>query len=77
LWRAECLQADIGRQVNGVSSDTLVQLASGLSERVLRSAAWRVMFRRTHDSTFAFLEHVGALQQRDKIVITKLERKKE
>uniref|UniRef100_A0A4W5PWT2 Eosinophil peroxidase n=1 Tax=Hucho hucho TaxID=62062 RepID=A0A4W5PWT2_9TELE len=52
LWRAGRLQADLGHQLNGVSSDTLVQLASGLSGRVLRSVAWRVMFQRMHDSTF-------------------------
>uniref|UniRef100_A0AAZ3RKP9 U1-type domain-containing protein n=1 Tax=Oncorhynchus tshawytscha TaxID=74940 RepID=A0AAZ3RKP9_ONCTS len=47
------LQADLGCQVNRVSSDTLVRLASGSSGRVLRSAVWRVMFQRMHDSTFA------------------------
>ena len=31
LWRARSLQADFGRHLNGVSSNTLVQLASGLS----------------------------------------------
>jgi hypothetical protein len=51
--------ADFGRQLNGVSSDTWVQLASGLSECVLRSEAWRVMFRGKHDSTFASPEPIG------------------
>ena len=35
LWRSGRLQADFGHQVNGVSSDMLVQLASGLSVRGL------------------------------------------
>lgn len=50
LWRAGRLQADGGSQLNCVSSDTLVQLASRLRGRLLRSAVWRVMFRRTLDS---------------------------
>jgi hypothetical protein len=33
LWWAGCLEADLGRQLNGVSFDTLVQLASELSGR--------------------------------------------
>ncbi|CDQ68478.1 unnamed protein product [Oncorhynchus mykiss] len=33
LWRAGCLHADFGRQLYGVSSDTLVRLASVLSEQ--------------------------------------------
>ena len=42
------LQADYTRQLNGVSSNILMWLASGLSEHVLRSSeAWWVMFRRT------------------------------
>ena len=53
LWRARRLQADLGRQLNGVSSDTLVWLASGLSGRVLRSVVRRVMFLGAYDSTFA------------------------
>ena len=40
LWRAWHLQADIRSQLNGVSSDTLVHLASGLSGWVLRSVVW-------------------------------------
>ena len=32
LWQAGRLQADFGCQLDGVSSDTLVWLASGLSE---------------------------------------------
>ena len=36
LWRAGCLQADLGRQLNSVSFDTLVQLASGLSEQCVK-----------------------------------------
>jgi hypothetical protein len=63
LWRAGRLLADLGRQLNGVSSDTLVRLASGLSWQVLRSAVWRVMFQRTHDSTFASPGPVGELQR--------------
>ena len=31
LWRAGHLQADLGHQLNSVSSDPLVRLASGLS----------------------------------------------
>ncbi|KAK6303930.1 hypothetical protein J4Q44_G00263840 [Coregonus suidteri] len=64
LWRAGRLQADLGRQLNGVSSDTLVRLASRLSGRVLRSAVWRVMFRRTHDSTFASRARWGVAAMR-------------
>lgn len=30
-------QADLGRQVNGISSDTLMRLTPGLNGRVLRS----------------------------------------
>ena len=63
LWRAGLLQADLGRQLNGGAADTLVQRASGLSEQVLRSAAWRGMFRRTHDSNFVSREPFGELQQ--------------
>jgi hypothetical protein len=33
LWRAGCLQADEGCQLDGVSSDTLLQLASGLTKQ--------------------------------------------
>ena len=33
LWRAGCLQADKGCQLDGVSSDTLLQLASGLPKQ--------------------------------------------
>jgi hypothetical protein len=36
LWRAGCLQADSGRQLDGVSSDTLVQLPSGLTEQCVK-----------------------------------------
>ncbi|XP_064867115.1 acid-sensing ion channel 2-like [Oncorhynchus nerka] len=55
--------ANLGCQLNGVSSDTLVRLASGLSLTVLRSTVWRVMFRRRDDSIFASSEPVGELQQ--------------
>jgi hypothetical protein len=64
LWQAGRFQADLGCQFNGISSDTLVQLASGLSERVLRSAVWRVMFRRVHESTFASRARWGAAAMR-------------
>ena len=53
LWWARHLQADFICQLNS---------AFGLSGRVLRSAVWRVMFQRTHDSTFASPEPVGELQ---------------
>ena len=59
LWQAGCLQADLDHKSNGVSSDTLVRLASGFSRQVLRSAVWRVMFWRMHDSTFASRAHWG------------------
>ena len=42
LWRSGLLQVDLGRQVNSVSSDKLVRLASWLSGQVLRSAVWHV-----------------------------------
>ena len=45
LWRAGRLQSALGHQ--------LMWMASGLSGRVLRSGGRRVMFWRTHDSTFA------------------------
>ena len=45
LWQGWCLQTDLDHQLNSDSSDTLVQLASGISEQVLRSAVWWVMFR--------------------------------
>ncbi|CDQ89776.1 unnamed protein product, partial [Oncorhynchus mykiss] len=53
LWRTGRLQ------VNCVCSNTLARLTSVLSGRVLRSSVWRVMFRRTHASTFASPEPVG------------------
>jgi hypothetical protein len=43
---------DTSHQLNGVSSDTLIHLASRLSWRELISAVWQVMFRRMHESTF-------------------------
>ena len=52
LWRAGRLQADF-------VSRTVFPPKHWLSERVLRSAVWRVMFRRTHDSP----EPVGELQR--------------
>ena len=58
LWRAEWLQADPSRQMNGVSSDTLMRLAS----RLCRFR--RVMFQRMHDSS---TDLIGELQQWDKI----------
>ena len=64
LWRAGRLHADFGSQLNGVSSDTLVQLASGLSWWVLRRVVWWVMFWRTHDSTFASRAHWGVAMMR-------------
>ena len=64
------MHADLCHQLYGVSFDTLVQLASGLSGRVLRSSVWQVMFRRTHDSTFASPNPVGELRQdRNEITI--------
>ena len=36
LWWAGRLQAGFGRQLHGVSPDTLVQLASGLSEQCVK-----------------------------------------
>ena len=36
LWRAGHLQAESGRQLDGVSSDTLVRLASRLSEQCVK-----------------------------------------
>ena len=37
LWRAGHLQADFCHQLDGVSSDTLVRLASGLSEQCVKN----------------------------------------
>jgi hypothetical protein len=64
LWRAGHLQADLGHQLNCVSSDTLVQLASGWSRRVLRGAVWWVIFRRPHDSTFVSRARWGVAARR-------------
>ena len=36
LWQAGRLQADFGRQLDHVFSDTLVRLASGLSEQCIK-----------------------------------------
>ena len=36
LWRARCMYADFGRQLYGVSSDTVVWLASGLSKHCVK-----------------------------------------
>jgi hypothetical protein len=54
LWLARCLQAHFGCQLNSVSSDTLVQLASRL-----RSVVWRVIFWRTQESTLGSPEPIG------------------
>ena len=51
-------------RLNSVYSDTLLWLASRLSRRVLKSMVWRVMFRRTHDSTFASRAHWGVAAMR-------------
>jgi hypothetical protein len=64
LWRSGRLQADLSSQVNSVSSDTLVRLASEISGRVLRSVVWRVMFRGMHDLTFIFRAHWGVAAMR-------------
>ena len=57
LWRAGGLQADFGRQLNGVSSLSLIGAAG------FRGVVWRVMFRRTHDSTFACPEPIWDLKR--------------
>ena len=57
LWQARHLQTDIGRQLNSVSSDTLVQLASGLSEQCGIAG-----------SCFVSPESVRELQQWDKTI---------
>ena len=62
LWGAGRLQADFGLSVESCFLNTLL-----LSGRVLRSTLWWVLFWRTHDSTFAFSEPVGQLQQWHKI----------
>ena len=41
LWQAGCLQADFSRQLYAVSSDTLVRLASGLSEQCVKKQCWQ------------------------------------
>ena len=52
LWRAMCLPADPGRQLNGVAADILVRVASGLSGRVLSE---RVLSGRVLRKTQMFL----------------------
>ena len=63
LWLAGRLQAEFWCQFDSVSSNTLVQRASSLSRRLLRSEVWR-----TQDSTFPSPELIGELQRWDKIV---------
>ena len=41
LWRAGRMHTDFGLQLCGVSSDTLVRLASGLSEQCVKRAMCR------------------------------------
>uniref|UniRef100_A0AAZ3RQ24 3-hydroxyisobutyryl-CoA hydrolase n=1 Tax=Oncorhynchus tshawytscha TaxID=74940 RepID=A0AAZ3RQ24_ONCTS len=50
------MQADPGRQLNCVSSDTLVRLASGLSGRVLRSVILAKMSPTSLKRTFKQLQ---------------------
>ena len=71
LWRAGRLQADFGRQLDGVSSDML-RLASGLSERCFKKLCGLVG-RVSEDawlSTLASPEYVQELQRWDKTVAT-------
>ena len=79
LWRDGCMDADFGQQLYGISSKTLVWLASGLSVS-RRRAAWQV--RVSEDawlSTFTSPESVRELQRWDKtnyqLDVTKLGRK--
>jgi hypothetical protein len=54
----QALVTDSGHQLKGVFCNTLVQLASRLSGRVLRSTVWQVM------STFASRAHWGVAAMR-------------
>jgi hypothetical protein len=45
LWQAGRLQADFGFQLDGVSSDTLVRLASGLSEKCIKKQCGLAVLR--------------------------------
>jgi hypothetical protein len=69
LRRDERLHADYGLQLYGVSSDTLVWLASGLSKQCVKKQCGLVVLCFAWFSTFVSPESVWELQRLD---ITKL-----
>jgi hypothetical protein len=62
--------------VYSVSSDTLVQVASGLSGYCVKKQCGLVVSEDAQLSTFASLESVWELQRWDKTVTTNLDTKK-